>query len=203
MIQTRVDSKRGCGWRKPGGLYLIAEGLADSCGRLPIPLDVCPCCGEGIKFSRSWTWIDLAKIAKWRGCRESPNRCLACPLGNPPERAGLIWIGREFYSPQGFTSESARLGVSRRIKSVPRGFVVGETWVALAHVDAIARDIPMTSGATDIVLATPGIFHLFRPQAIEYFVTGEESEKELEALIVRGVTPIRIERNETQEMDLS
>ena len=200
MIQTRVDSVRGCGWRQPGGLYLVSDDLAGSCGRLPFPLVVCPCCGEGISFSRAWSWVDVAKLAKAIVCDWPPKYCDECLMRNPPERAGLIWIGREFYSPQAFTFEAAGQGVSRRIKSVPRGFVVGETWVALAHVDAIAtKHIPGTTGRRK---GTPGIFHLFKPQAIEYVVTGDETQKELEALIVRGITPVRIEKLETREMDL-
>jgi hypothetical protein len=55
VIETRYDRKRGCGWRKPGGLYLCADGVGGVCGKLPIPLDICPTCHGGIKFCRSWT----------------------------------------------------------------------------------------------------------------------------------------------------
>jgi len=56
-IEVRYESKRGCGWRKPGGLYLMADGPAELCGKLPIPLEICPSCGGGIKLSRGWTWV--------------------------------------------------------------------------------------------------------------------------------------------------
>ena len=65
-IQTIVnESERGCGFRKKGGLYLVSEGLAAPCGKLPIPLTVCPVCGQGIKPSRGWTWINGKKLVDY------------------------------------------------------------------------------------------------------------------------------------------
>jgi hypothetical protein len=184
-IQTRHDQKRGCGWRKPGGYYLVASGLATPCGRLPIPLTVCPCCSAGIKFCRGWTWINLAQIAAAakQTCLE-PTRCGQCPMDAKIERAGLLWIGEKFYSPEAFTAEAARLGVSRRISTVPREFKAGETWIALAHIKA-ARD-----GEGE---PAPGIFHLFRPRAIEYVVKGDETAEEIDRLVKRGITPVKVE----------
>jgi hypothetical protein len=57
MINSQIEHKRGCGYRKPGGMYLVSLGIGRDCGKLPIPLTVCPCCGAGIKFSRGFTWI--------------------------------------------------------------------------------------------------------------------------------------------------
>lgn len=59
MIQTRYDQQRGCGWRTPGGLYLMAGGVAAPCGKLPLPLTTCPTCSAGVKFARGWTWVDV------------------------------------------------------------------------------------------------------------------------------------------------
>ena len=61
-----VEKERGCGFRKLGGLYVVSGKLAAPCGGLPIRLHVCEACGEGIKQSRSWTWI-------------VPRRCSPCP----------------------------------------------------------------------------------------------------------------------------
>lgn len=33
-----VEARRGCGYRKAGGLYLVASGMGSPCHRLPIPL---------------------------------------------------------------------------------------------------------------------------------------------------------------------
>src|ERR1041384_8249670 len=105
-IQERLDSKRGCGWRKSGGLYLIAGGLSQACGKMPIPLDRCPCCDAGIKFSRGWTWINLHKFTEKQPCRFPAADCEGCPLAGDGcgalgagkiERAGLLWVGEKFY----------------------------------------------------------------------------------------------------------
>ena len=100
MIETRIDEKRGCGWRKPGGLYLIGGKLAAPCGKLPIPLTVCPTCGHGIKPSRGWTWINGKVLAANQACRAA-GYCERCPLCDPPEQVGLLWI-REAAGAQDF-----------------------------------------------------------------------------------------------------
>ena len=56
------EPRRGCGFRKEGGLYLMGGTSLQSCGKLPIPLEICPVCGQGIKPSRSWTWINGAEL---------------------------------------------------------------------------------------------------------------------------------------------
>ena len=49
----------------------------------------------------------------------------------------------------------------------------------------------------------PGIFQAFRPTAIEYVVTGKETEEEIEKLIERGITPVEIVRGpENTELEL-
>lgn len=54
---TTNEPRRGCGYRKEGGLYLVGGGLSAPCGRLPIPLTVCPVCNGGIHPARGWTWV--------------------------------------------------------------------------------------------------------------------------------------------------
>lgn len=141
-VQTRQDSKRGCGFRKEGGYYLISEGLSTPCGKLPIPLTVCPCCNAGVKFARSWTWINLALFTEKEKCDLPAMQCRGCPMNAKIERCGLLWIGEKFYTPQSFTEEAARLGVSRRIATVPREFKLGETYVAVAHIQCSHGAMP-------------------------------------------------------------
>lgn len=59
MIETRYDRERDCGWRQPGGLYLVSNGVMARCGRLYLPLTVCHTCGCGIKPTRGWTWVKV------------------------------------------------------------------------------------------------------------------------------------------------
>src|SRR5262245_23630989 len=121
-----VEGKRGCGFRKVGGLYMMGGKLGMPCCKLPRVLDVCPTCAGGIKQSRGWQWIDPRP---WlRGlCVQA--RTIPCPAAVPDglgERAGLLWIGTRFYSsPEIFAVEADKLGISRRIKAIPRGFELG------------------------------------------------------------------------------
>lgn len=206
-VQTRRETARGCGWRKPGGLYLVGSALGLGCGRFPIACDCCPTCGQGIKPARGWTWIQPDEIAgkcvHFGTSRHEAgvllgSQCGVCSfqpgkIGN----AGLLWVGQQYYpTASSFLSEAATVGISRRINMVPRGLVVGETWVFLGHREAIETR-PQPSYERDDppeVERYPGIFAAFQPRAIEYVVTGDEADEELEALAARGFTLIRVER---------
>lgn len=74
----------GCGYRKGGGLYFRSDGAAVDCGKLPIPLTVCPHCSAGIKFSRSPQWI-MGSLLTDAKCK---NDNCTCPIGRiyPGER---------------------------------------------------------------------------------------------------------------------
>jgi hypothetical protein len=194
MVEVRHDKKRGCGWRKAGGLYLVSDGPMQPCGKLPIPLAVCPTCHGGIKPTRSWTWIDADALLANRACDFKADACLGCGLARSTfGKVGLLWVGGKFYpSPSDWTNEALRQGVSRRIPALPRGFNLGTTWVFIAHREAIA-----TFDGPDRV-STPGVFHTFKPRAVEFVVRGTETAEELEAMRKRGITPIRIERMEEQ-----
>lgn len=172
-----VEKRRGCGYRKVGGTYLVSGGGGMPCDRLPILLDVCPTCSQGIKQTRGWTWIDVAKLVGGNHvglaveCFDGPN----CPLCFGVEkmgRAGLMWIGEAFYkTPQDFAQEGYEMGFSRRIKAVPRGFHVGSTWVLLAHPKAVhtaeidtaavekwKKEHPLLAAVTDQAAAVSEIF---------------------------------------------
>jgi hypothetical protein len=88
QIETRLDSERGCGWRKEGGLYLISGNGFTACERLPLPLDRCPTCDHGVKPSRGWTWIDGDVLFMTKPCtRPDPfGPCNECSLCRPSHR---------------------------------------------------------------------------------------------------------------------
>jgi hypothetical protein len=200
-IETRYDRERGCGWRCKGGTYLVTSNtLLGACGRLPVALAVCGTCGHGIHQTRSWTWLtlpDALRDAEPQACDRGT--CAACPLSptRATGRVGLLWCGEKWYAaPQDWTREAREQGVSRRISTVPNDFVVGETWVLMAHPKAVMG----TNDAGEIAYR-PGIFHAFKPSAIEYVVKGDESEEELERKEKRGITLVRIVRvGEQQEL---
>jgi hypothetical protein len=177
-----IEPRRGCGYRKVGGLYLVSGDAGLPCCRLPLRLTVCPCCGAGIKQTRGWTWINPVLLF---GESYKPE-CNACPAGNPArmgERAGLLWIGAQFYPTAAhFEAEASAMGISRRIAAIPRGFKVGETWVLLAHPKACAPD---AEGRT------AGVFRIFRPERIEKILTeSQATAAELAKLAEEGITPV-------------
>jgi hypothetical protein len=182
-IQTRHEARRGCGFRKAGGTYLCSSGYGRYCGALPIELSVCPTCHHGIKPARGWTWINLAALAAVRGCSKEGG-CGDCPIADGRiQEVGLLWVGEKFYpTANSFAEEANRMGISRRISTIPRKFKLGETWVALAHRKVIEA-LPDPKA---------GIFHLFKPIAIEYVVRENDSEEKLERLEKRGITLVKV-----------
>lgn len=190
-IEDRFDERRGCGYRKPGGLYLVSAGIPTACDLLPIPLSVCPTCHGGIKAARGWTTIDIYPLLKSvKPCSQGT----ACPLASiePGDKSGLLWIGEVFYpTPDDWLRESNRLGVSRRISQIPKDLEVGKTWVFVAHRSVPYAKLTMVEGEMKAVDG-PAIFHAFRPTAVEYVVKGNESDDELEALAKRGITLVKV-----------
>ncbi len=184
-----IESKRGCGYRKVGGLYIMGGGVLRRCGRLPLPLKVCQACGGGIKQTRGWTWIDPSKLFAGIPCESRPHECIDCPLGEITElsKAGLLWIGKSFYpTPRHFLQEANTMGVCRRIGAIPKGFELGKTWVFLAHPETM----PGENEAGDSVMIA-GVFRTFQPDRIEKVITETQSKdgEEMEKLKKRGITP--------------
>jgi hypothetical protein len=184
-IQVRSERKRGCGYRTPGGLYLVCDLTGRPCGKLPVKLDVCPTCGSGFKFARGWTWVNGTALFADRECL-NPRCPPSCPLAGPIGRCGLLWIGEKFYkTPFDWLREVGEMGVSRRIKGVPKDFVLHSTWVLVAHIHGVENPDGSKS---------PAIFNAFKPSAIEYVTTGKESDEDIESLLNRGITPVKVER---------
>ena len=205
-----VERKRGCGFRKVGGLYLVSDGPAMDCDRLPIALDVCPVCSHGFKQSRGWTWVDVNGLVGGvhSDCQdEFP--CVLCMSTAQLGKAGLIWIGDKFYkTPADFERESTELGCSRRISVVPRGFKLGETWVLLAHPKGIRMGCSacLTHGYTvpevnkaEVCEACagqghrwlPGIFRVWRPERIEKILPeSHRGGPEEQECIENGIRPV-------------
>ena len=194
-----VEAKRGCGYRKIGGTYLVSDWQGHSCDRLPIPLRICPTCGGGFRLSRSWTYINVSKLmgGPHLVCKDN----LFCPLCHSPELiglAGLLWIGTQFYkTPEEFMAEGKALGFSKRIKFIPRKFKVGETFVLLAHPKAVREFVKVPNQDPSLVPIeevkyTPGIFTLWQPTRVEKILpdTEQNNTELLEDLAKRGITPV-------------
>jgi hypothetical protein len=189
-----VESIRGCGYRKVGGLYVVGGGFGIKCDRLPYELETCPACGSGIKFTRGFQWLDWSKYAG-QHFDESGCRCMdTCPVCHPAthyQPYGLMWVGSE-YTPESFAGEAAYLGVSKRIPSnqIPRKLKLGESWIILAHNYACGTRKNADTGADEGI---PGVFYAFRPLRLELLIWKSEAKPEyLEELEHRGITPVII-----------
>jgi len=196
-----VEARRGCGYRKVGGLYMVSGGAGVPCDRLPIPLDVCPVCSHGFKQARGWTWVDLFGLVggDHEGCGDKFQPCPLCQNVKEVGKAGLLWIGEKFYkTPADFMREGRELGFSRRIRALPRGFRIGETYVLLAHSQTIQKlepkvfegDQALLDEQFDLVYK-PGIFTLWRPTAVEKILAESmRGSEEVQRLEEQGVRPV-------------
>jgi hypothetical protein len=224
-----IEAKRGCGYRKVGGLYLVGGALSAPCDRMPYRLDRCRTCGGGVKFTRGHTWLQPDFFPMHEHCHD-PGPCPVCGYvgadkdGWVPDDFGphlLLWVGRGHYSPDAFLKESRELGVSRRIAALPKGFVPGETWVLLAHLDAVpakedricarcnsdraahtyaGQEVENVDGSKHRVCdefqapkPTPGIFCSFVPRAVELILKESDATPERIAMEAkRGVTVVEV-----------
>jgi hypothetical protein len=183
-VHTRIEQRRGCGYRKPGGFYLVSPPHFTTCCQLPKVLEVCSCCGQGIKPARGFTWINGQELFTTLCSRGD-----VCPMRSLPDKIGLLWIGEIYYkSAEHFMKENYHLGISRRINVMPKGFKIGETWLALAH-----RKGHVTSENGKFKFR-PAVFCVFRPTALEYVVRETDTTEKLEKLEKRGVTLVKLVR---------
>lgn len=196
-ITTKIESERGCGYRKGGGIYLVSDGIGSVCCKLPMELTVCPCCHGGIKPARGFTWVTTSLFASVP-CFE-PDQLNLCPMNLPADiRVGLLWVGEKYYpTAQDFTREANAMGTSKRLSAIPKDIEVGKTWVYLAHRKAVAK--VTEKGEVEFF---PGIFRAFRPDRIEYVVKGTETTEELEKLEKRGLTLVKVVRDIDAQLKL-
>lgn len=189
-VQILYEQERECGFRKPSkdgvGIYLRGTGVFENCERLPFPLDVCPCCGGGFKFTRSFTWIDPMALlspyteprctghwddglaAGYKQDKHDHERCWVCNPELLGSRAGLIWIGEQHYStPQSFMREALAMGISRKIPAIPNGFEVGVHAIFLAHQKCIWVGESTAKGDTGW---KAGIFMAFKPSYVDLVI---------------------------------
>lgn len=196
-----TEAKRGCGYRKVGGTYLVTAGFSAPCAGLPIPLERCPTCDAGIKPTRGFAWVDGR--AMFAGHREKLLDCPRCGYMKPNfsgcvirdpdmlnERDLLIWAGSRFYpTPHDFIMEAGRLGISSRVPGVPKGAEPGKTWLFAAHREVIVQPpANETDGSEDETF--PGVIMVGRLRAIERIVTDRTPAEEIEKLEKQGVTAV-------------
>jgi|SRR5215472_11855394 len=132
--------------------------------------------------------------AKWKLAKHPEADLVADGMG---EKVGLIWIGTQFYkTPQAFAEEANRMGVSRRIQAVPKGFELGKHYVWFAHPHVREVEVEVTDPETGELKTEKqwqgGVFRIVQPTRIEKIVTQTQSEDEDEMtkLADRGITAV-------------
>lgn len=204
-----VEAERGCGYRKAGGIYIVGGGPGEPCDRLPIPIDCCPTCNGGMKQHRGFEWLLASYVdAKSRPCQDLEGHCARCPVCNtkalaatsdPGDKFGLMWVGEKFYPTYtDWLDEARKLGISKRIAAVPKGFVPGKTYILVAHPKVIERTLVAIRPSRLQKVWIPGVFHGFRSTRLEVIVTpsmkGEEWVKDLQ--VKHGATLVEVPEND-------
>ena len=205
------ETKRGCGYRQVGKLYLVGVGVEYICPSLPLIFKPCECCGYEPPRYRDFQWLNKEYV---RHVREPTGQACdpACPIcyssQNAQKRYGLMWVGKKFYSPREFLAESVDMDVSKAIKQIPTGLVLGKTWVVLAHPQAyidksddqyvqdyndwITRGVDKIPPDPEPQPPTyPGVFYGFIPQRVEMLIYQSEATPErVRELEDKGITVI-------------
>lgn len=211
-----AEPRRGCGYRRVHGLYLVADAGSFHCCKLPIalPPHKCNVCGldHTIHQTRGLTWLDPKPLLASKSCTEFIQSEPFCPAADPAglgDEVLLQWVGVAHYeTPEKFAFEAQFQGISRRIRSLPNRFKLGETYILLAHSKAIV--VPgIDTGITAATLLgietlktdhtyVPGIFYIFKPTRVEKIVTASEfmDSAAMDKLREQGLTPVPVPDND-------
>jgi len=192
MIEEKlaIEAKRECGYRQVGKLYLMGEGIGFNCPSLPLPFNECECCSYSPSFYRDFQWIKKAYIKHIR--RPTGQACEPeCPISygvNDQTEYGLMWVGKKYYTPEEFIAEDKTLGICKAIKQIPKGLVLGKTWVLIAHPRAITFEDMAEPGELS---SMPGVFYAFQPVRVEMLIyQALATPEKLAELEAKGITPI-------------
>lgn len=189
--------KRGCGFRRIGGTYVVGEiptvsfNKSQICPNLPLNIPECPTCGHTIPFFRS-----IKKINPLELFLPPVNKCKDknCPFCNiPGERAWIMWVGKKYYTTDTFINEAITTGVSKRVPFRPEGFKDGD-WVYLAYPKVF--EIPRKGKKSKW---KPGFFCAFKAQQFERIIPEKKSNDQtyLNSL-GEGITAVIEDPDKTQ-----
>lgn len=208
------EQRRGCGYRKIGGLYLVSSpGITLVCDGLPMPLERCGCCGFVPPFSRNLQHIHPQYIIQAEIKLHQPEKsdfeefdCSCadmCPVCNAKAweiqgfNYGLMFVGSQ-YTPSSFIKEAELQGVSKRIPEIPNWLKLGETWILLAH-NKVPKDVTLkTLKENTMLMKEPktcrAVFYAFKPERVEMPVwKGSVSNADIQEFEKHGITPVLLE----------
>lgn len=192
-----VEPKRGCGYRKVEGLYLVGTGLSAPCDMIPLELKPCISCGFQIPFSRGFLWLNKRWIEYYArdhhiaiNCKCTPSCPICYPGHNGLHRYGVMWVGQRGYTPKSFIREAQSMAVCKRISQIPKGLLFGKTWVLLAHKKVSFQKTVAAEFKSEPV-HKPAIFYAFVPQRVEKLIwESKATGKTLIELKEQGITPV-------------
>jgi len=192
-----VEKRRGCGFRKIHGMYLVADGIWVACDRLPYEVAPCPTCGGGIHFPLNPRTINPQKLfGEHENCSDKFKPCHMC---QPTEEIAFVMgVGKGFYkTPNDFLTEAIAMGVSKRVSFIPKKMEFGKTVIYLIHPKAIYKGKD-DEGKDQYQM---GIFTAFVPKAVEKLFWESERNKKLEEKLEKqGITPIWIPDGDKDHM---
>ncbi len=229
-----IEKRRSCGFRKIGRLYLVGEGIGIPCDRLPVVLKPCDCCGHMPIQNRTVSKLHrkylggqhlILRKAIDGERRLAPCSCEPiCPVCYPdkiPKRKlmdghyiALMWVGSRYYTPRTFVQEADEMGVCKAINQLPKGLVLGKTWIFLAHPKVpIYMDPEYLKALEGWKLGEevreklvpeppekPAIFYAFTPKRVEMLLPESECTTEkLKECTERGITIIPVPENQLKE----
>ena len=188
MAPTTVTKReRGCGFRVPGGNYIMGGNFEVPCDRLPMPIPTCCTCGNTIEFFRGAKNINpLHLFHLHRTTPETLIDCtceVTCPVCYPPLNGWVMWVGEQNYTMRSFMDEARERGVSKRIAQFPKGMNSGDIlYLAFKHAYQL-------HGGGDFL---PAIFTASRITRLEHVLTGPQQEDPdyISALEAKGVVPV-------------
>lgn len=178
-----IEKKRGCGYRKVGGLYLVGGGITMPCDRLPFVIKECECCGFKPPMFRGFSWINKKYLGKDHSVMLECNCFSLCPICHPgyyeEDKFGFMWVSHVYYTPASFIQEAKELEVSKRISYIPKDLKIGD-WVLLAYKPK--KKDPEKD---------PYIFYAFKVQRIEKLIwESQATEDALKKLKDKDLTPV-------------
>lgn len=169
QVEIRAEQARGCGRRRTSrngvGLYLVGGGELMPCDRLPFPLVDTD--GNPQKHFLGYKEINPRELfapdkePRADSCVLACHRCPMARLDLAGDYGVLIFVGAEHYpTPESYVEEVRKVGYSRRVGNLPKGFVFGEHRVYLAHV----RGVWGTDPATNKRKQLPAVIGSFKPR---------------------------------------
>lgn len=186
IIETIDVAPRGCGLRQQGGFYMIGSSATAFNSFFPKPLQ-CACGLEIIRPSRSAQHFFPGRI--WPSVTiEGPANRLGITFPADEKAWALTIDVKNYPTPEEFFREAREMGISRRLNNgMPKGFEIGKSHAFIIHSKGM-----LSQGEDGKDVYKPAFVGVFKPEAIQYVVSGSESAAYLKSLVDKGITLVNV-----------